>query len=159
MSVNLFYFLGLNISDDFLELELRKIKNGQSSNQSHMKNIQNEINEKEILIHDESMKNVEINSHIFPKINLLNSNNFTRDSVFSQIVKPLHPLKSLLYLKLLCVHPCLVISSKEHPAYHKHLKVRTKIFFFYIFFYNLFLFSICNYKIFSKKIEIGRAHV
>ena len=153
MCVNLFSFLGLNISDDFLEIELKKIKNGQSSNQSHMKNIQNEINEKEILIHDESMKNVEINSNIFPKINLLNSNNFTRDSGFSQIVKPLHPLKSLLYLKLLCVHPCLVISSKEHPAYHEHLKVRTKIFFFYIFFYNLFLFSICNYKIFSKKID------
>ena len=102
-----------------------------------MKNLslQSGLNEKEILIRDESIENVENNSNIFPKINLSNSNNFIRDSGFSKIVKPLHPLKSLLYLKLLCVHPCLVTSSKEYPAYHEHLKVRTKIFFIFIIYF------------------------
>ena len=118
-----------NISDDYLEAELKKIKNGQSNNQSNIKNssFHTEMNKEEILICDESMKKIENNSNAFPKINLLNSNNFIRDPGSSQIMKPLHPLKSLLYLKLLCVHPCLVTSSTEYPAYHEHLKVRTQI--------------------------------
>ena len=41
---------------------------------------------------------------------------------------PMNPLKALLYLKLLCVHPCLVTSEKDYPVYHAHLKVRPTIF-------------------------------
>ena len=112
-----------------MEAELKKIKNGQSNNQSNIKNssIHTEMNKEEILICDESMKKIENNFNAFPKINLLNSNKSLRDPGSSQIMKQLHPLKSLLYLKLLCVHPCLVTSSIEYPAYHEHLKVRTQI--------------------------------
>ena len=84
------YFLGLNISDDYLEAELKKIEN---------------------------------NSNAFPKINLLNSNNSLRDPGSSQIMKPLHPLKTLLYLKLLNVRDRPDILWKMLPNTDEHIKV------------------------------------
>lgn len=38
-------------------------------------------------------------------------------------VSPLHPLKALLFLKLLCVHPCMVTSQTQHKPYYDHLLV------------------------------------
>lgn len=38
-------------------------------------------------------------------------------------VSALHPLKALLFLKLLCVHPCLVTSQTLHKPYYNHLLV------------------------------------
>lgn len=42
----------------------------------------------------------------------------------SKTTVALHPLKALLYLKLLCVHPSLVISKEKHAPYYDHLQVR-----------------------------------
>ena len=52
-------------------------------------------------------------------------------NLYSTVSKPtsaLHPLKALLYLKLLCVHPCLVISRDKHAPYHDHLQVSNAMF-------------------------------
>ena len=42
----------------------------------------------------------------------------------SKTTVALHPLKALLYLKLLCVHPSLVISKEKHAPYYDHLQAR-----------------------------------
>ena len=105
---------------------MKKIKNGQSNNQSNIKNssFHTEMNKEEILICDESIKKIENNSNAFPKINLLNSNNSIRDPGSSQIMKPLHPLKNFIsaYV-LLNVHDRPDILWKMLPNTDEHIKV------------------------------------
>ena len=54
----------------------------------------------------------------------------------SKTTVTLHPLKALLYLKLLCVHPSLVISKEKHAPYYDHLQVRL---------YRIILYDIGSY--------------
>ena len=143
----IFFNAGLRISDDVLESELRKIKSNQggltedSTASSTMKNGQ--INENEnadvkqsnhvtalALPLAASSSSSSSSSSSFSPIHTGNADTDTANTppyhLKSTVSKPpsaLHPLKALLYLKLLCVHPCLVISREKHGPYHDHLQV------------------------------------
>ena len=98
------------MSDDCLESELKDIKNGQFDDKQKCT-----ISTQESIMPEKQNQN-------FPKILPIN---LDKSGISLGRKNFLHPLKALLYLKLLCVHPCLVTSQKDYPAYHEHLKVRT----------------------------------
>ena len=117
------------VSDQALEDELKKIKSGQinkntSSGENKLnqksdysdesRTNQHEINEK---YKNEKHQKIIISDQVDSRLGPGSMNNV-----------PMNPLKALLYLKLLCVHPCLVTSEKDYPVYHAHLKVRPIIF-------------------------------
>lgn len=118
-----FIFVGLRISDDVLESELKRIKNVESvpSSSTSVANMATDTSYSSSLSSSSSSSSSSTSSMMFthPQMNAqIHPKN-------PGVNAPLHPLKALLFLKLLCVHPCLVTSQVEHRPYYDHLLVRT----------------------------------
>ena len=136
-----FSIVGLKISDDVLESELRKIK----SNQGGLPDtLPVSLASKHGQANENENKNEESKESLLMKT--LSTSNATSTSIVSthhtgstdfdtanippydlniNTTNAMHPLKALLYLKLLCVHPCLVISKEKYAPYYEHLQVRS----------------------------------
>ena len=120
-------FSDSKISDQALEDELKKIKSGQI-NKNTSSGDENKLNQKSDYSDESRTNQHEIDEKYE---NEKHQKITTSDQVDSRLGPgsmnnvPMNPLKALLYLKLLCVHPCLVTSQRDHPAYHNHLKVET----------------------------------
>lgn len=107
---------GLRLSDDRLEPEIVRIKRKKCDL----------LDDIELAAHTKTNANAKQEDTQFPDLMAAfrpQSGNRTGKKSAKEIEDAplaLHPLRALLYLKLLCVHPCLAVSS-DHTQYRQRL--------------------------------------
>lgn len=102
-----------DINDDILEKELVRLKNGEVADEDeHIMNI-----------HDEKGAPDEDEDEFQSNLDGWSTGNSVIASSSKKKVSGYHPFKALSYLKLLCVHPAMVV-EEQHASYRKHLLER-----------------------------------
>jgi len=102
-----------DINDDILEKELVRLKNGEVADEDeHIMNI-----------HGEKGAPDEDEDEFQSNLDGWSSSNSVIAPSLKKKVSGYHPFKALSYLKLLCVHPAMVV-EEQHASYRKHLLER-----------------------------------